>query len=250
MSNPSVRDEVDRPRQASYVEAVVRPVAAACVAGALVGVLVGGLGGRLAMALLAGLNREDHGLLTDDGFTVGQFTVGGTVALLGAAAQLGLVGGLGYLVLRRLALGPRWLRLLSLCAGVAVVFEALLLEPDGVDFTALDPAWVPILLFLALPAVFVLLLALLCERWLAPGSWFARGPLRAVAATLLVSVLGGPPLVVLVAVAVGIGLAWRGASVAAPRWAGAVAAWVGRALCAVLGFWALATLVENAAAVV
>ena len=246
-TNPSVRDEVDHPRQASDLEAVVRPVAAACLAGALLGVLVGGVGGRLAMALLAALNHEDQGLLTDDGFTVGQFTVGGTVALLGAAVQLGVVGGLLYLVLRRLALGPRWLRIASLSVGVAVVVEALLLDPDGTDFTALDPDWLPILLFLALPAGFVVLLSLLGERWLAPGSWFATGPLRLVASTLLVCALGGPPLVVLVAVAVGIGVAWRKGSAVAPHWSGAVTAWVGRAVCAVLGIWALATLVENIA---
>jgi hypothetical protein len=248
MNDASVRDEVDHAR-ASDLEAVVRPVAAACLAGAVVGILVGGIGGRLAMALLAALNREDHGLLTDDGFTVGQFTVEGTITLLGAAAQFGLVGGLGYLVLRRLALGPPWLRIGSLCVGVAVVFEALLLEPDGIDFTALDPSWLPVVLFLALPVVFVLLLALLCERWLAPDSWYVTGPRRGVAATLLVCVVGGPALVALVAVAVGIGVAWRKASAVVPHWSGAVMAWVGRALCALLGIWALATLVENVAAV-
>ena len=79
MNDASVRDEVDHAR-ASDLEAVVRPVAAACLAGAVVGILVGGIGGRLAMALLAALNREDHGLLTDDGFTIGQFT-GATVNL-------------------------------------------------------------------------------------------------------------------------------------------------------------------------
>lgn len=249
VTDPSVRDEVDRPRRASHLAAVVRSVAAATVAGAVVGILVGGVGGRLAMALLAALNREDHGVLTDDGFTIGQFTVGGTVTLLAATAQLGMVGGLLYLVLRRLALGPRWLRIGSLCVGVAVVFEALVLAPDGIDFTALDPGWLPVALFLALPAGFVWVLALLCERWLAPDSWYATGPLRLVAATLLACLVGGPVLVVIVAAAVVIGVGWGTVAAVAPDWSRSVAAWVGRAVCAAIGFWALATLVENVAAV-
>ena len=248
-AGPSVRDEVDHPREQSNLEVVVRSVAAASVAGALVGIVVGGIGGRLAMALLAALNREDHGVLTDDGFTIGHFTVGGTVMLLAATAQLGVAGGLVYLVLRRLALGPRWLRVLSLCVGVAVVLEALLLTPDGIDFTALDPSWLPVALFLALPAVFVWLLALLCEHWLAPDSWYATGPLRLVASTLLVCLVGGPVLVVLLVVAVVVGVAWRTVAAVAPDWSGAVAAWAGRVVCAGIGFWALATLVENVAAV-
>lgn len=248
-ASPSVQDEVDHPRQASSLEVVVRSVAAASVAGALVGIVVGGVGGRLAMALLAALNREDHGVLTDDGFTIGQFTVGGTAMLLAATAQLGVAGGLVYLVLRRLALGPRWLRVASLCVGVAVVLEALLLTPDGVDFTALDPGWLPVVLFLALPAGFVWLLALLCEHWLVPGSWFATAPMPLVASTLLVCLVGGPVLVVLVAAALVIGVAWRTAAAVAPDWSRSVAAWVGRAVCAGIGCWALATLVENVAAV-
>lgn len=46
---------------------VVRALAAVSAAGAVLGALVGGLGGRLAMALLARLNLEDAGRITDDG---------------------------------------------------------------------------------------------------------------------------------------------------------------------------------------
>ena len=145
------------------------------------------------MALLASQNPDAAGTLSDDGFTIGQFTVSGTIQLLATSVQLGLVGALVYVVLlRRLTLGPRWLRSTSLAVGGTVVFAALLIDPDGVDFTLLDPDWLPLLLFVTIPAVYVLLLALLAERWLAPDSWYATAPLRRVAAVLLVWVPSAP----------------------------------------------------------
>src|SRR5438132_4312522 len=70
-------------------------------AGFVAGVLIGGVGGRLAMlALRLTSDPSLHGVLTDDGFTIGRVSVE-TLFLLGVTAGLGMVGGLFYLVVRR-----------------------------------------------------------------------------------------------------------------------------------------------------
>jgi hypothetical protein len=57
------------------IDRALRVFAVATAAGVVSGLVVGGIGGRLAMALLAAKNPEDHGTLTDDEFVMGQFTV-------------------------------------------------------------------------------------------------------------------------------------------------------------------------------
>lgn len=58
------------------------------LAGLLLGVLVGGVGGRLAMMLLARLNPRVAGVVSDDGFVMGQFTLTSTAVLLVIATAL------------------------------------------------------------------------------------------------------------------------------------------------------------------
>lgn len=229
------------PPSRTSLEVVVRALAAATVAGAVLGLLVGGVGGRLAMALLARLNPEDAGRVTDDGFAVGQLTLSGTLNLLGASVQAGLTGALLYLALRRLAVGPPGVRVACLTLGGTVVVGAFLVHPGGRDFRILEPDWLPVLLFLAIPAVFVPLLAVLVERWLSPGSWFAGAPLGQVAAVLLVWLLSGVMLPLLgVAVLAGLGHHRLSARLG-PRVRTGMA-WAGRVLLAALGLWALGAL--------
>jgi hypothetical protein len=256
-SPPSDSPQVGPPDNAAkrpHLEATVRALSAVSAAGALLGVVVGGVGGRLAMALLAAQNPEDAGRLTDDGFTIGQFTVGGTIQLIVAGLQLGLLAAVIYLALRGLALGPRWLRVAELTAGGTAVVSAILIDPDprGVDFTILDPDWLPVVLFLAIPALFLVLLCLLAEHWLGSDSWFATAPVRMVGAMLLVWIFSGP-LIVLGAVALGVGVAWRHVTTAdterRPSSPQVWAMWALRALFGILGTWAFVTVVDNIAAV-
>jgi hypothetical protein len=60
--------------------------------GALLGLVVAGIGGQLAMMLLARLNPEATGVTSDDGLTIGQFTVSDTLTLLLLGTLLRLVG--------------------------------------------------------------------------------------------------------------------------------------------------------------
>lgn len=162
----------------------LRRLAVVTVAGAIVGLLVGGIGGRLAMSLLAGLNTEDAGTLSDDGFTMGQVTLAGTLNLLLVGTVLGVLGGGIYLAVRDLRIGPAWFRAASLAVGATVVVGAGLVHSDGVDFTLLEPTWAAIGLTLAVPFVYALALPLLADRWLrddsalmTTGSWLLLVPL-------------------------------------------------------------------------
>lgn len=179
----------------------VRRLAAVTVAGALAGVVVGGIGGRLAMLLIARLNPQATGRISDDGFRMGQFTPSGTLNLLLAGFFLGLLAAFFYALLRHLMVGPVWFRRLSISLGPAVVVGALLVHTDGVDFTLLQPAALSIALFVALPGLAVLVLTTLAERWLEPDAWPARAPLWAVLPLVL---LWGPAL----PLAVGLAVLW------------------------------------------
>lgn len=230
-------------RRTSLADRAVRSLAAASVAGVIGGVLVGGIGARLAMALLARQNPEDAGRSTDDGFTVGRFTLEGTVHLMGAALQAALIGAVAYLALRPFV--PRGLaRTVTAVLLGTVVAGSFLVRADGADFRMLEPTWLPVVLFLAVPAGYVLVLALLTERWLRRGSWFVGAPLPLVAAVLLVWVLSGP-LLLLLLVALVAGVAWERLVVGGARETRTATLWAGRAMVTVVGTWALVALASD-----
>ena len=107
-----------------------------------------------------------------------------------------------YVEVRPLLLGPPWLRIATVALGAGSTVGALLIEPDSFDFQAFDPPMLPVVLFVALPITHVALFAALTERWLVEGSWFRTAPLRTVALTLLVWVLGAFAFVMVAPMAV------------------------------------------------
>jgi hypothetical protein len=146
------------------VRSAIRRLSAVTAAGALLGLVVGGIGSRLAMMLLARLNPEVSGMTSDDGFVMGQLTLQ-TLDLLSLTTLLGVVGGGIYFLLRGLMIGPRWFQVLSVSVGPAVVVGSLLVHVDGVDFT-LDPVWLAIAMFVAIPGAYAALMTVVAERWL------------------------------------------------------------------------------------
>lgn len=78
--------------------AAARGVIIAVISGAAVGAFVGGLGGRLAMRLTAAWTDGPPFTLT--GAEVGVLTLGGTLSVMGSAAQGGAIVGLLYAVVR------------------------------------------------------------------------------------------------------------------------------------------------------
>lgn len=200
-------------------DGALRTLAAVTAAGVVSAVVVGGIGGRLAMGLLAAQNPEDHGKLTDDGFVMGQFTISGTINLVGVAVFLGLFASLVYLALRGLLIGPLWFQVASMSIGAGTVVGALLVDPDGgVDFTLLDPPLLPIGLFVAIPVLYVAMLALLARRFLRATSWFATGDLRLIVVLTAVLWIAGLPLLPLLAAIAAVwavGVRLRGTGLAA-----------------------------------
>lgn len=164
-----------RTRTSTPAVTAARRLAAASWVGAALGLLVGGIGGRLFMALLARLNPEDHGTITDDGFPMGEFTTSGTFQLLMTGAALGVLGAGIYLALGWLALGPPWFRRLSVAVGGTVLVGAALVHDDGVDFTRLEPTWAAIALTLAVPLVLCLLMPPAVDWAVRDGSAVLRG---------------------------------------------------------------------------
>ena len=147
----------------------VRRAALGTAAGAVVGLVVGGIWGRAFMALLAALNAEDHGTRTDDGFAMGQFTVGGTLNLALVGAIIGAIGGLAFLAVRGLRFGPDWFRLVSVPVGATVVVGSLLVHSDGVDFSRLEPLGLAVALTLSMPLLYAVGVSWLGDRWLGSG---------------------------------------------------------------------------------
>jgi hypothetical protein len=155
------------PSWRSSLERVTHRLGVATLAGALVGLIVGGVGGRLAMMLVAVRNPYATGLVSDDGFRIGQFTLAGTVSLLAFATLVGVLGGGIYLVLRDLLIGPRWFQICSIAGGAGAVVGSELVHTDGVDFTLLLPVWLTVSLFVIIPGAYGALLTVLADRWLA-----------------------------------------------------------------------------------
>ena len=226
-------------------EHALRRLAAVTWAGALLGLLVGGVGSRLAMLLLARLNPEATGVISDDGFAMGQLTTA-TFNLLVVTTFIGVFGGGIYFALRGLMIGPRWFQVLSISVGPAVVAGGSIVHVDGVDFNTLEPVGLSIVMFVVIPGVYAALLTVVAERWLAPGGGFLTTPMWLALAPL---VLWTPLVPFLVALLVGMAVlaALRrthggGAVLSHPAWP-----WLFRAALAVLFVVALAGLVRDAA---
>lgn len=157
-------------------KAVLYWVTLGAAAGGLGGVLVGGVGGRLAMFLLR-LTSNDfvRGIESDDGFTIGRFSLD-TLQLLVLTAVLGAIVGL-IVVAGRPFFPKRGMPFAWGLAG-AITGGAILIQKDGVDFSVLEPHALAIALFIAIPALGAGLICWLtevyprfwCKNWKATGA--------------------------------------------------------------------------------
>lgn len=180
----------------------VRYVLTTLVVAVLTGVFCVGVLSRLAMSLLASRNPAAAGRLSDDGFEMGRVTLSGSANLAVVGIAVGVIGWLTYLAARPLLFGPVWLQWFSLSIPPAVVAAALVVHPDGVDFTVLGPLWLTVGLFLAVPATYGPLLhaAMLRVGGTPPGAglaerapavaWFLRTVFAAWAVMALMALVG------------------------------------------------------------
>ena len=143
---------------------------AAAVAGLAAGFLIGGVGGRMAMLLLR-LTSSDSviGIQSDDDFTIGQVTTSSFFLVL-ATTLIGALLAFAYLLVRRWL--PEHRRPLQAAVFFGVIGGAAVIKPGGVDFTLLDPLWLAVVLFIALPAAYGWVMAAMVEGLIArPGAY-------------------------------------------------------------------------------
>jgi hypothetical protein len=189
---PPLRDDV---------RAVSWWVVVGLVAGALAGGIVGGVGGRLVMLVLR-LASDADGVVSDDGFEIGRFTPGGSFQLYGATATIGAINGVAYVAVRRFLPAPTRVAVWAL-AGCAIGGSAFV-HGDGVDFSVLEPVWLAVVSFVALPGLAALIVAVVVER-VAPrepwrvSRWLAFAALPALPGMLVapVAAVGGAVVVAL-----------------------------------------------------
>ena len=112
------------------------------------------------------------GVETDDGFEVGRVTLGGSLNLALVYTVVGIILGLLYALARRFL--PQRGRLAACAAVTAALGGATFVHADGIDYALLDPLWLAIAFFVALPALAGLSVAWLVERLEARGAPFRR----------------------------------------------------------------------------
>ncbi len=177
------------------------------VAGIPTGVVVGGLGGRLAMLVLRLTSPDSvRGVTSDDGFIIGEITLGGTYSLLGLGAFVGLIGAAAYRWVSPWLLGPQWFRRFTVAAASSAVVGSMLVHADGVDFTLLKPTWLAVALFVALPGVFGWLIGWNVDHVAASTSWTKTGRRNWVLPVLCVAAF--PPVIIGVAATGAVLAAW------------------------------------------
>jgi len=142
-------------------------------AGAIVGLVIGGVGGRLVMLVLRlASDSSVQGVLTDDGFRIGQFTTA-TIFLLTVTAGLGVATSALYLLLRGALL--RRVRAADRGLFMGLYAGSDILRPGQFDFAALDPKLFIVVSFVLLPALSALVSVLVIERLLTVEPWSRRG---------------------------------------------------------------------------
>jgi len=154
-----------------------------------------GVVARVCMFVLAQTNPSVAGMTSDDGFTIHQFTLSGSLNLALVGAVFGALSGVCWTVLAPLKTGPAWFRRTSISVGAGVVVGSQLVHSDGIDFPFLDnPALLAVAMFVLIPVLHVLALDVLAvrvqERGLLRGPrWRATGLVLALPMAPLVAVL-------------------------------------------------------------
>ncbi len=214
----------------------VRAAVVGIVGGIIAGVLIAGLGGRLVMRVLAASSGDSaQGLVTDAGETVGEVTLAGSLGfVVFNGIFFGMIGGVGYLLMRRWLPATPWLG--GLIYGIALLGVAPLdaLDPDNSDFAILTPTWLAALLVSCLFPLFGMTAASVVERLDRTWPWISARPRALVAYSPLVLALVVSPIAVGILLAVGLVILLNGRPGFVEFWQGRRAATAGRLVVGVL----------------
>ena len=186
------------------VTSALRPLAGCLAAGLAVGLVVAGLGSRLVMRILALVDEDARGIITENGNIVGEITFEGTMGLIVfVGLPTGFVAGMIVFAVRRwLPTRFAW-RGLALSVVLLGLLGGTVIDADNFDFLFLDPAGLAVALFGLLFFATGYALAPLADRW---GPGVPRFLYRMDA-----TVVGG----VIIAVVVAFGLVQVGRDIAA-----------------------------------
>jgi hypothetical protein len=179
----------------------------AVVAGVSAGILVIGLGSRLAMFVLRVTSPGFVvGMESDDGFEIGRTTLSGSYQLLALGAAVGVIGALGYIAVAPWLIGPGWFRRVTVGLTAGALVGSLVIVPGGIDFTFLEPTWLAVAFFVALPVLSGILLTLGVDLVATPESWTGRGRAAWLLPVVLLALVPPAVLVLVPVVAIVAGL--------------------------------------------
>lgn len=209
---------------------------AGVLAGIAGGFVIGGIGSRIAMLVLRLTTGSSVvGIKSDDGFEIGRLSAD-TFFLLFFGSALGAAVGVIYLLSRPWI--PARLRTSSFGVLGALVGGSAILHESGIDFRRLEPVWLAVLMFIALPAFGAVGIASLAERFLrrAEDREGTGAPAWVVFLPLLGLLILGPAGLVM-AVVVPLGFLVSRKLPVVELWTSPVVTWIGRGL---LTVWATA----------
>jgi hypothetical protein len=177
------------------VDGLLRDFTAAMLGGWLSGLVIAGVLGRLVMRIIASESSPlVQGMLTDDAAPVGGISLSGSLVLALIGAFAGAVAALGYLLALRILPASNRMRSLLMALFGATVGGAILVHTyDSFDYSQHDPVWFAVVSFIALPALFGLVLPTVVDTLDGPDGWIpTRAPL--VLLVVLALALSGPAI--------------------------------------------------------
>ena len=144
------------------VERIGRMVVIGVLGGIAAGFLVGGIANRLIMRILAMVNWEKAGVMTENG----KMTAGGTIGLIVFVGLIsGIIGGLMYVVIRRWLPGYGLLKGLAFGLVLLCFFGTIVFDPDNIDFALFGPRELSVGLFALLFPLYGIVVSLVVERY-------------------------------------------------------------------------------------
>jgi hypothetical protein len=166
----------------------IRGVLTGLLSGIVAGLIVGGIGSRVAMRILAAINTDQAGVLTENGNISGQITLDGTMFLLFSGIVFGSLGGLLYVAIRRwLPWQGIWKRL-GFGLLLFMTFGRVLIDGDNKDFALFGPSALAISLFALLCPLYGLAVASIVDRF---HPYVPPLPARRIAASTAYILLAG-----------------------------------------------------------
>ena len=149
-------------------ERFARDAVIAFLIGLVTAIIVGGVGSRVVMRILAAVNSDKAGVVTDAGNIAGEITVGGTIFLLIVMVVPGAIGGLIYPVVRRWLPGSGVWKGLAYGVLLFCLFGSFVLDSDNPDFALFGPGPLAVFLFAILFPMSGVLFSPVAERFLSP----------------------------------------------------------------------------------